>query len=131
MPSFPIEQIRARFPAVSRDAPRLAYLDNPAGTQVPASVSAAVAAAMTDAASNLGGVFPASQAADAIWQRAHAAMADMLGAESAREIVIGPSMTNLTFAMSRWLSSRCVARIEVHRFVFWLRQLGQARHSGV
>jgi hypothetical protein len=25
----------------------------------------------------------------------------------------------------------CVARIEVQRLVFWLRQDGQARHSGV
>lgn len=103
MASFPVESIRARFPAITRDAGRLVYLDNPAGTQVPETVLAAVTSAMTDAASNLGGVFPASRAADAIWQRAHDAMADMLGAGSAREIVVGPSMTNLTFAMSRCL----------------------------
>ncbi len=106
MPSFPVDEIRARFPAVSRDAGRLVYLDNPAGTQLPGTVIEAVAGAMTDAASNLGGCFPASQAADAIWQRAHAAMADLLAAGSPREVVIGPSMTALTFAMSRCLGRR-------------------------
>jgi cysteine desulfurase family protein (TIGR01976 family) len=97
---FPIEQVRAQFPALVNPA---AYLDNPAGTQVPRAVSAAVAAAMTDAASNLGGYFQASQAADAIYEQAHEAMAVLLGGASGREIVIGQSMTALTFQMSRSL----------------------------
>ncbi len=100
MTPFPIEQVRAQFPALVNPA---AYLDNPAGTQVPRPVSAAVAAAMTDAASNLGGYFQASQAADAVYEQAHEAMAVMLGGASGREIVIGQSMTMLTFQMSRSL----------------------------
>ena len=55
------------------------------------------------AASNLGGFFRASQAADAIYERAHEAMADLLGAASGREILIGQSMTMLTFQISRSL----------------------------
>jgi cysteine desulfurase family protein (TIGR01976 family) len=97
---FPIEQVRAQFPALVNPA---AYLDNPAGTQVPRTVSAAVATAMTDAASNLGGYFQASQAADAIYEQAHEAMAVLLGGASSREIVIGQSMTMLTFQMARSL----------------------------
>lgn len=97
---FPIDEVRRQFPALLKPC---AYLDNPAGTQVPRPVIEAVAAAMTGAASNLGGYFDDSRAADAIYERALAAMADMLGADSAREIVVGQSMTMLTFQMSRSL----------------------------
>ncbi|MDE2219340.1 MAG: cysteine desulfurase-like protein [Gammaproteobacteria bacterium] len=100
MSSFPIDLVRAQFPALENPA---AYLDNPAGTQVPRTVSAAVGAAMNDAASNLGGYFQASQAADSIYEQAHEAMAVLLGGSSGREIVIGQSMTMLTFQMSRSL----------------------------
>jgi cysteine desulfurase family protein (TIGR01976 family) len=99
-PVFPVDEVRRQFPALT--SPR-AYLDNPAGTQVPRSVIEAVTAAMTGAASNLGGYFPDSQAADAIYERALAAMADFLGGASAREIIVGQSMTMLTFQMSRSL----------------------------
>ncbi len=109
-PAFPIDEVRRQFPALLKPC---AYLDNPAGTQVPRPVIEAVAAAMTGAASNLGGYFPDSQAADAIYERALAAMADMLGAESAREIVVGQSMTMLTFQMSRSLGRSWRAGDEV------------------
>src|ERR1700704_674000 len=97
---FPIDEVRRQFPALLNPC---AYLDNPAGTQVPRPVIEAVAAAMSGAASNLGGYFPDSKAADAIYESALEAMADMLGAESAREIVVGQSMTMLTFQVSRSL----------------------------
>jgi cysteine desulfurase family protein (TIGR01976 family) len=96
---FPTERVRGQFPALADNG--TVWFDNPAGTQVPQRVIEAVAAAMMTAASNLGGTFPASRNAVDIWDRAHAAMADFLGAGSAREIVIGPSMTSLTFQMSR------------------------------
>jgi cysteine desulfurase family protein (TIGR01976 family) len=98
--AFPIDEVRRQFPALLKP---WAYLDNPAGTQVPRSVIDAVAAAMTGAASNLGGYFHDSQAAEAIYERALGAMADLLGAASAREIIVGQSMTMLTFQMSRSL----------------------------
>ncbi|MGB8328060.1 MAG: cysteine desulfurase-like protein [Steroidobacteraceae bacterium] len=100
MKTFPIDTVRSHFPALASGA---VFLDNPAGTQVPRQVIAAVSAAMTGAASNLGGFFQASQAADAIYERAHAAMAELLGGAAGREIVIGQSMTALTFQMSRSL----------------------------
>ena len=98
--AFPYDVVRRQFPALAAGD---AFLDNPAGTQVPGSVIAAVAGAMTGAASNLGGYFSASQAADAIYERALSSMADLLGGASAREIVVGQSMTMLTFQMSRSL----------------------------
>lgn len=79
------------------------FLDNPAGTQVPRSVIEAVSAAMAGAASNTGGYFQASMDADAVVTRAHEAMAELLGGASGREIVIGQSMTMLTFQISRSL----------------------------
>jgi cysteine desulfurase family protein (TIGR01976 family) len=100
MKTFPIEQVRGQFPALA--APAI-FLDNPAGTQVPRRVIEAVAGAMGNAASNLGGYFQASQAADEIYERAHASMAELLGAASGSEIVLGQSMTMLTFQMSRSL----------------------------
>jgi cysteine desulfurase family protein (TIGR01976 family) len=102
MSMFPIEAVREQFPSLSRrenDVPQI-YLDNPAGTQIPHRVVEAVADAMTAASSNLGGYFHASKRADAIWEHAHEAMAVLLNG-SAREVIVGPSMTTLTFRLSR------------------------------
>lgn len=97
---FPIVAVRAQFPALSGSE---VFLDNPGGTQVPRGVSDAVSRAMTRAASNLGGYFRASRDADEINERGHAAAAALLGASSGREIVVGQSMTTLTFQMARSL----------------------------
>lgn len=99
MSDYPIDLIRSRFPALAGS--RTAYLDNPAGTLVPEPVIAAVAAAMAEASSNLGGRFAASRRADAIWRAAHDAAADFLNAASWQEIVIGPNMTTLAYQMGR------------------------------
>lgn len=58
---------------------------------------------LTHANANRGGAFVTSQRSDAILDDAHAAMADLLGAASPDEIVFGPNMTTLTFAVSRAL----------------------------
>lgn len=100
MQTFPIDQVRSQFPALAGPA---VFLDNPAGTQVPRQVIQAVSEAMTGAASNIGGYFQASLDAGAIWARAHDAMAELLGGGSGREIVLGQSMTMLTFHLSRSL----------------------------
>jgi cysteine desulfurase family protein (TIGR01976 family) len=52
---------------------------------------------------NHGGAFATSQRSDAMLLDAHQAMADMLGAASADEIVFGANMTTLTFSISRAL----------------------------
>ena len=103
MSEFMIDQVREMFPALVSTGEKqpLIFLDNPAGTQLPGSVIDAVSQAMVNASSNLGGLFPSSIRADEIWQSSHEAMADMLGASSWREIVVGPSMTTLTLHISR------------------------------
>ena len=50
---------------------------------------------------NHGGPFLTSRRSDSVLESAHQAMADFLNAPSAREIVMGPNMTSLTFQFSR------------------------------
>jgi len=100
---FPIADIRAKFPALIKTNGKVArsYLDNPAGTQVPLSVAQAISDYMVNDCANLGGHFSTSIASDQVALQAHRDMAVFLGADSGDEIVIGQSMTMLTFHLSR------------------------------
>lgn len=101
--TFPIDRVRALFPSLAiadNGVPRI-YADNPAGTQVPATVARAVHDAMLASCANLGGHFATSIAAGEITARAHEQAAVFLGARSGREVIIGQSMTSLTFHLSR------------------------------
>jgi len=115
MPVFPVEKVRQQFPAlIGEGGSKIpVFLDNPAGTQLPACTIAATADAMRTASSNLGGYFETSRAADEIWARSHEAMACLLGAKSMREIVVGPSMTSLTFHLSRSIAREFRAGDEI------------------
>lgn len=105
MSEFDLSFVRGQFPALSlMDAGRPAvYFDGPGGTQVPQRVVDAMAHYLIHTNANHGGVFRTSRESDAVLHRAHEAMADLLNAASPREIVFGPNMTTLTFAMSRAL----------------------------
>jgi cysteine desulfurase family protein (TIGR01976 family) len=100
---FDLEAVRAQFPAlaITDDGQRRIYFDNPAGTQVPASVAAAVSDCLLTSSANLGGNFPTSQRADDIVASARSAMADFLNAPSHDEIVFGQNMTTITLHLSR------------------------------
>lgn len=100
---FDVEEIRSKFPALTvRDdgAPRI-YFDNPAGTQVPQSVVDKMSDCLLESNANLGGYFRTSERATALVDEAHVAMADLLNAPSAEEIIFGQNMTTLTLYMSR------------------------------
>ena len=100
---YDIETVRSKFPslrAADGGVPRL-YFDNPAGTQVPASVAERMSDCLLSANANLGGYFRTSKLADAIADEAHAAMADFLNAPSPDEIVFGQNMTTITLHLSR------------------------------
>jgi selenocysteine lyase/cysteine desulfurase len=103
--NFPIEVVRGKFPALSLTdkGRRRIYLDNPAGTQVPQAVADAVSRCLLTTNANLGGFFETTIAAQQVVEDAHMAMADLLGAASPQEIVIGANMTTLTYHMSRTL----------------------------
>ncbi len=107
MVTFSVDSVRARFPAISRHAHPPVFLDNAAGTQVPQSVVDAVAEAMVNASCNLGGKFSGSRRAMDIWDAAHQAGADIVGAPSARGVIIGKNMTALTLHISRSIGRLC------------------------
>ncbi|WP_119389025.1 cysteine desulfurase-like protein [Taklimakanibacter lacteus] len=108
LPAFPIDAIRAEFPALAQKDGNLAriYFDNPAGTQVPRQVIDRTLEAMVAKNANLGGYFSTTVAADELVNEAHQAMADFYHARSPREIVFGQNMTTLTLHMSRCLGRR-------------------------
>ncbi|MGH2593510.1 MAG: cysteine desulfurase-like protein [Anaerolineae bacterium] len=102
-PLFDVNAIRSHFPSLSQtDGDRTPiFVDNPGGTQVARHVIDAVSDYYLHHNANHGGAFATSIRSDALLREAHTAMADFLGAASPDEIVFGPNMTTLTFAISR------------------------------
>src|SRR2546429_7029790 len=97
---FDITACRGQFPALQA-RPNAIFLDGPGGTQVPRRVIDAVAHYYTHCNANHGGVFATSHDSDRILHSAHQAMAELLNAPSADEIVFGNNMTSLTFHFTR------------------------------
>jgi cysteine desulfurase family protein (TIGR01976 family) len=111
---FPIEAVRAQFPAlaVTDDGRLRIYLDAPGGTQICQPAIDAMVAHLTSGTANAGGAFATTIETDALSLAAHAAMADLLGAE-VDEIAFGPNMTSLTLAVSRALAQGWEAGDEI------------------
>lgn len=91
---------RADFPALRRP---LAYLDGPAGTQVPRGVIDAMARIHEWSNANSGGRFVTSRETDELIQASRDAVACFLGAEPGATISFGASMTTLTFSLAHAL----------------------------
>lgn len=100
MPEFPIDAVRARFPALGRGA---VLFDAPGGTAACDSAIDAVTRCMRTGSAHPGGPFASSIETADMTTQARAAMADLLGAQPG-EIAFGPNMTSLTLAVSRALS---------------------------
>ncbi len=77
-----------------------AFLDGPGGTQVPQRVIDAVSDYLRRDNANTCGAYATSRHTDTMIAAARAAMGDFLNCAS-DEVVIGPNMTTLTFAISR------------------------------
>jgi cysteine desulfurase family protein (TIGR01976 family) len=107
--AFDVGAVRGRFPALA--APT-AFLDAPAGTQVPQSVIDAIDAYLRESNANLGGAFATSRRSDALVEEAHAVAARFLGASPA-EVAFGPNMTTLNFALTRTIGRELEAGDEV------------------
>jgi len=101
--TYDLDAVRAHFPALDAtdDGKRRIYFDNPAGTQVPATVAQAMSRCLLESNANGGGYFRTSRAADAVIAAARQAMADFLNASSPDEIVFGQNMTTITMHVSR------------------------------
>jgi cysteine desulfurase family protein (TIGR01976 family) len=100
--------IRAQFPALaqtvsehSKKCPAV-FLDGPGGTQVPQQVIGAIADYLARNNANTGGAYQTSRNTDRMIAEARSAMGDFLNCD-AEEVVFGPNMTTLTYAMSRAL----------------------------
>jgi cysteine desulfurase family protein (TIGR01976 family) len=89
-----------------------AFLDGPAGTQVPANVIAAIQKYFVECNANTGGVFQTSRRSDEMIGSARAAMSDLFNCD-ASEVVFGQNMTTLTFALSRAIGRELAAGDEI------------------
>jgi cysteine desulfurase family protein (TIGR01976 family) len=96
-PPFDLEAARARFTALQRD---LVFFDGPGGTQVPDSVIEAIGAYLRESNANVSGPYETSRRTEALFSHARATAARFLGC-SDDEVVFGPNMTTLNFALSR------------------------------
>jgi cysteine desulfurase family protein (TIGR01976 family) len=102
MPTLNLQWIRDQFPALAQDIngqPAL-FLDGPGGTQVPGTVIEAMSDYLIQSNANAHGAFATSVRTDQLIDSARQAIADFLGC-TGDEIVFGPNMTTLAFAVSR------------------------------
>ncbi len=96
--------VRSQFPSLSQavNGQPAVFMDGPGGTQVPQRVITAIADYLASFNANTCGAYATSRRTDAVIADARAAMADFLGCDK-DEVVFGPNMTTLTFAISRSL----------------------------
>jgi cysteine desulfurase family protein (TIGR01976 family) len=94
--------VRSQFPSLSQsvDGNPAVFFDGPGGTQVPQRVIKAISDYLAANSANTGGAYATSRNTDCMIAGARAAMGDFLNCD-ADEILIGPNMTTLTYAMSR------------------------------
>ena len=106
---------REDFPALQRTAGdrQWAFLDGPAGTQVPGSVIEAVSECYRQYNVNRHGHFQASRDVDDAIYRARQAMANFLGAAAPGQISFGANMTTLVIVLSLALAREMQAGDEI------------------
>jgi cysteine desulfurase family protein (TIGR01976 family) len=97
-----IAWVRSQFPSLAQtvNGHPAAFLDGPGETQVPQRVIDAISDYLRRDNANTDGAYATSRRTNAVLASARAAMADYLNCD-AEEIVFGPNMTTLTYAMSR------------------------------
>jgi len=100
--AFDIAWVREQFPSLKLQVNgyAAAFLDGPAGTQVPKQVMDAVQNYFMSANANTCGAFLTSRRNDEMIRSARAAMADFFNCDS-DEVVFGQNMTTITLALAR------------------------------
>lgn len=109
-PRLDAARVRAAYPALGDG---WAYLDGAAGTQVPRSVIDAVAQAWASGIGNHGGAFEASARSDSYTSGARRAVADLVGAPSPDGVLLGPTMTSMTYRVAGALAKTWRAGDEI------------------
>src|SRR5258706_8373001 len=112
--AFDIAWVRQQFPSLKLqvNGQAAAFLDGPAGTQVPKQVMDAVQNYFLTANGNTYGAFPTSRRTNETILSARAAMADFFNCDS-NEVVFGQNMTTITFALARAIGRELKARDEI------------------
>ncbi len=103
------QRARLQFPALARRQGELpiAYLDGPAGSQVPTPVIDAIAGYYRESNANTHGQFATSQRSDELVHLVREKAASFLGAADWRTISFGANMTTLTFALAHAVARAC------------------------
>ncbi len=106
--------VRSQFPSLQTqvNGHPAAFLDGPAGTQVPTQVMHAIQSYLMRANANTGGTFITSRRTEEMILLARAAMADFFNCEH-DEVVFGQNMTTITFAISRSIGRELKAGDEI------------------
>ena len=106
--------VRAQFPSLHTQVQGqpAAFLDGPAGTQVPTRVIHAIQNYLLTSNANTGGAFLTSRRTEEIIGNSRAAMADFFHCDK-DEVVFGQNMTTITFAMSRAIARELKAGDEI------------------
>jgi cysteine desulfurase family protein (TIGR01976 family) len=106
--------VRQQFPSLQTkvNGHTAAFLDGPAGTQVPQQVIEAIQKYFLKDNANTGGTFATSRQNDAMLARARQTMADFFNC-AADEVSFGQNMTTITFALSRAIGRELRAGDEV------------------
>jgi cysteine desulfurase family protein (TIGR01976 family) len=112
--SFDITWVRAQFPSLKLqvNGHTAAFLDGPAGTQVPRQVIDAIENYFVTANANTCGAFETSRRNDAMIAATRAAMADFFNCDT-KEVVFGQNMTTITFALARAIGRELKAGDEI------------------
>src|ERR1700686_3993496 len=112
--AFDIAWARGQFPSLKLqvNGHPAAFLDGPAGTQVPKQVIDAVQNYFLTANANTYGAFPTSRRTNETILSARAAMADFFNCDS-NEVAFGQNMTTITFALSRAIGRELKAGDEI------------------
>jgi cysteine desulfurase family protein (TIGR01976 family) len=100
--TFDIAWVREQFPSLKLqvNGQMAAFLDGPAGTQVPKQVMDAIQNYLLNANANTYGAFLTSRRTNEMILSARAAMGDFFNCDS-NEVVFGQNMTTITFALAR------------------------------
>ena len=91
--SFPVETVRAAFPALTRP-PGFIFFDNAAGAQIPQIVLDAVNHHLLECNVQRGGRYAKSREVDATIVRARQSVADLVNARDPSEIAFGMNATS-------------------------------------
>lgn len=110
--TFPVETIRALFPALTRP-PEFIFFDNAAGAQVPQIVLDAVNHHLLECNVQRGGRYAKSREVDATILRARQSVADLVNARDASEVAFGMNATSFIRLVSLAIGQTLDKRNEI------------------